>query len=198
MPNVITIFEEGISLADNSISNVISIFNDEESGIIKIYEPGPQGPRGEQGVQGAGASEPFYLVRNGFYASSGSIAVNAFISSSWLPWSSSFDLGSLNYPWKNVYVTESIQLIHSGSVFLNITKNSIQFSQSIITTSSFGFDNYILKRISSDQQIFQIQSSSVSTSINNQGVFAVPDFSYLPTAVPGAIIKSGSDYYFGI
>lgn len=178
-----------------------------EDSVVRIYEPGAQGPPGPQGPQGfSGAGEPFYVITSGsLYATTASLANFASFSSSLLPWTRSlsettFDLGSLFQPWRKVFVGESIGFVKSGSLFVEIkaSQNQIEIGQSIITTSSFGFDNYIVKRITSDQQQFLIQSASVSHSINSQGVFSVGDFDYLPTPIPGGIIKSGSNFYFGI
>lgn len=178
-----------------------------EDTVLKIFEPGPQGPQGIQGPPGfSGAGEPFYVITSGsLYATTASLANLASFSSSLLPWTSSlsftsFDLGSTNQPWRNVYVSESIFIIKSGSLLVQLrgSENTLEVGQSKISTSSFGFDNYILKRISSNQQTFLIQSASVSNSINEQGIFAVGDFNYLPTPIPGGIIKSGSNFYLGI
>lgn len=179
-----------------------------EDSVVRIYEPGAQGPVGPQGPAGfSGAGEPFYVITSGsLYASTASLAVFASFSSSLLPYTAStglstFDLGSLLQPWRKLFVSESIGFVSSGSLYIEIKssqENQIEVGQSVITTSSFGFDNYIVKRIQSNQQTFLIQSASVSHSINEDGVFAVGDFTHTPTSVPGGIIKSGSDFYFGI
>ena len=196
----ISIVEDNILLDRTSDINVIEIYND-QNGIVNIYDPGPKGDKGDQGAPGfSGAGEPFFVIRSGsLYASTASIAlINAFVSSSLLPWSGSFDLGSNSYPWKTVYVTESIFIIRNGQTFVTIDSDHIQVSASKITTSSFGFEIPIIQRIKSDQQTFLIQSASISSSINNDGVFSIGDFNYLPIPIPGGIIKFGSDFYFGI
>lgn len=178
-----------------------------EDSIVRLYEPGPQGPQGIQGPPGfSGAGEPFYVITSGsLYATTASLAIIASFSSSLLPYTSSlaettFDLGSTFQPWRKVFVSQSIGFIKSGSLLVEIKprENQIEIGQSVVSTSSFGFDTYILKRISNNQQQFLIQSASVSHSINEQGVFSVADFNYLPTPIPGGIIKSGSSFYFGI
>lgn len=177
-----------------------------EDSVVRIYEPGAQGPTGPQGPAGfSGAGEPFYVITSGsLYATTASLSILASFSSSLVPWTSSFnfttmDLGSLQQSWRNVYVSESIFIVKSGSILVQLrgSENTLEIGQSKITTSSFGFDNYILKRIQSNQQTFLIQSASISHSINEEGVFSVGDFNNTPTPIPGGIIKSGSDFYFG-
>lgn len=197
---ILYIFDDVVEVRQESQNSSLTVFN-EENNVLTIYEPGPKGDKGEQGPAGfSGAGEPFFVVRSGsLYASTASIAlIGAFVSSSILPWSSSFDLGSTSYPWKTVYVTESIFIIRNGQTFVTIDKDKVQVSASLITTSSFGFETPVIQRITQNQQTFLIQSASVSSSINQEGVFSVGDFNYLPTPVPGAIIKSGSEFYFGI
>ena len=178
-----------------------------EDSVVRIYEPGPQGPIGPQGPQGfSGAGEPFYVITSGsLYATTASLAIFSQFSSSLLPWTSSlsyntFDLGSQNHSWRGIYVSESIFIVKSGSILVQLrgSENTLEVGQSKISTSSFGFDSYIIKRIQDNQQIFLIQSASVSHSINQDGVFSVGDFNSLPTPIPGGIVKSGSDFYFGI
>lgn len=178
-----------------------------EDSVVRIYEPGAQGPIGPQGTQGySGAGEPFYIITSGsLYATTASLSIFGSFSSSLVPWTSSFnfttfDLGSLSQSWRNVYVSESIFIVKSGSVLVQLrgSQNTLEIGSSKISTSSFGFENPILRRIGSNQQTFNIQSASISHSINEEGVFAVGDFNNFPTPVPGAIIKSGSDFYLGI
>jgi len=179
-----------------------------EDSVVRIYEPGPQGPTGPQGPQGySGAGEPFYVITSGsLYATTASLSIFGSFSSSLLPYTASnglstFDLGSLLQPWRKLFVSESIGFVKSGSLFVEIKssqQNQIEIGNSTISTSSFGFDNYVIKRINNTQQTFLIQSASISHSINEDGVFAVGDFTHTPNSVPGGIIKSGSDFYFGI
>lgn len=178
-----------------------------EESVITLFEPGPQGPQGIQGPPGfSGAGEPFYVIQSGsLYATTASLAILASFSSSLIPTTSSlsyntFDLGSQNQSWRSLYVSESIYIVKSGSILVQLrgSENTLEIGQSKISTSSFGFDTYILKRIANNQQTFLIQSASISHSINEEGVFAVGDFTNLPTPIPGGIIKSGSDFYLGI
>lgn len=183
MSNKIKIFEESISITDNSRANSIEIFNDSNTGFIKIFDIGPKGDKGDRGPAGfSGAGEPFYSIVTGeLYATTASIAINAFISSSIIPYTGSFDLGSNTNPWKNIFV--------SNSVFIGDVH---------ITTSSFGFDNYIIKSIATDQQEFIVKSGSVSMSFNNSGIFTIPDFQILPNAARCGMVVSGSDLFVGI
>ena len=173
-----------------------------EDSVVRIYEPGPQGRPGDQGPPGfSGAGEPFFVVQQGIlYASTASIAVNAFISSSLTPWSGGFDLGTTANPWKTVYVSESIFIIKNGATLVQLrgSENTLEIGQSKITTSSFGFEQQVITRISSNHQTFRIQSASYSSSIDATGIFSVADFQYLPEPVSGGIIKSGSNFFFGI
>lgn len=178
-----------------------------EDSVVRIYEPGAQGPIGPQGPAGfSGAGEPFYVITSGsLFGTTASLANFASFSSSILPWTSSFnfttfDLGSLQQSWRNVYVSESIFIVKSGSILVQLrgSENTLEVGQSKVSTSSFGFETIVIKRITNNQQTFNIQSASISHSINEEGVFAVGDFDYLPTPIPGGIIKSGSDFYFGI
>lgn len=176
----------------------LQLINDNPSiEIVRIYEQGPQGGRGADGtaqipnlvvtssqqinfysIQNA----PFYpIVSGSLFGSTSSFAFFGTFSSSLLPWSSSFDLGSLVNPWKNIYV--------SNSIFIGDSK---------ITTSSFGFDDYIIKRISSNQQIMKVTSGSVSASFNNDGILTIPDFNQLPIVARGGLIVSGTEFLVGI
>lgn len=186
----IDVYEEG--------SNNLTIINDNPSiETVYIYEPGPQGPRGEDGqaqipnlivtssqqidfnfIQNA----PFYPIISGsLFGSTSSFAFFGEFSSSLLPWSSSFDLGSFQKPWKNIYATESIQI---GDVKL--------------TTSSINLDNnQVLIRKSNTEQELKLSSGSVSGSFQS-GMFVLSDFNSLPFALRGGIIISGSDLFIGI
>lgn len=182
MSNKLRIFEED-SISNEIIDSRIINIDDVEIQTIKVYEQGPKGDKGDKGEPGfSGAGEPFYAIVTGeIYATTASIAINAFVSSSILPWSSSFDLGSITNPWKNIYV--------SNSLFVGNSK---------ITTSSFGFENYNIQRISSTQEIFKIRSGSVSASFNNDGIFIVSEFNNLPNSYIGGLIISGGNLFVGL
>ena len=186
-----------INVYEESPSEIHLINEDPSFEIIRIYEPGPQGPRGLDGtaqipnlvvtsseqinyysVQNA----PFYpIVSGSLFGSTSSFAFFGTFSSSLLPWSSSFDLGSLQNPWKNVYV--------SNSLFVGNSK---------ITTSSFGFDDFVIKRLATDQTTLILKSGSISASFSESGIFIIPDFNYLPNITRGGLIVSGSDLLVGI
>jgi len=180
----------------------------DESKIITIYEPGPRGTKGERGERGetgfSGAGEPFFVITSGsLFATTASLAIFAGFSSSLSPYAPNtpFDLGSTNNSWRNVYFSESIFIVKNGVNLVSIrgSENTVEIGQSRITTSSFGFSNStVINRLSNNQQTFLIQSASVSTSFNSDGVFVLPDFQYLPTLAIGGLIKSGSNLFFGI
>ena len=176
----------------------LQLINDNPSiEIVRIYEPGPQGGRGLDGtaqipnlvVTSSGQinfysieNAPFYpIVSGSLFGTTSSFAFFGTFSSSLIPWSSSFDLGSLDNPWKNAYIS-----------------NSIFVGNSLLTTSSFGFEDYIIKRISATQQILKVSSGSVSASFNDEGIFIVSEFSKLPNSYKGGLIVSGSDFLVGI
>ena len=180
----------------------------DEVKVITIYEPGPRGTKGEQGERGetgfSGAGEPFFVITSGsLYATTASLAIFAGFSSSISPYAPNtpFDLGSTNNSWRNVYFSESIFIVKNGVNLVSIrgSENTVEIGQSRITTGSFGFSNStVINRLANDQQTFLIQSASVSTSVNSDGVFVLPDFQYLPTLAIGGLIKSGSNLFFGI
>lgn len=146
-----------------------SIKSFESTQVIKLFEPGIPGPKGDRGESGLG--EPFYLISSNLYGTTSSLALQGFLSSSLVPYTNnSFNIGSEISQWNTLFL--------SGSLKLGQTE--------------------ILSNISNDQQIFLIQSASVSASFTSNGVFHVSEFSYLPTVIPGGIIKSGSDFYFGV
>ena len=134
------------------------------------------------------------------YATTASLSIFGKFSSSIEPWGDTFDLGALQYPWRRVYVSESIFIVKSGSVLVELrgSENTLEIGHSRITTSSFGFDRDIFNRVSSDQQTLSVISSSVSMSFDKFGVFSVSDVPVLPSVVVGGIIKSGSDFFAGI
>ncbi len=187
----INVYEEG--------QTDLQIINENPSiEIIRIYEQGAQGPRGEDGtaqipdlVVTSSNQIDFYLIQNApfypiisgsLFGTTASFAFFGTISSSLLPWSSSFDLGSVTSPWKNVYVSNSLHVGHT-----------------IVTTSSFGFDDYVVKRISSEQTIFKLISGSVSSSFNDDGQFLIPKRNNLPNQIyEGSLLISGSDFFIGI
>jgi len=84
--------------SERAYDGQIDIYGQSET--VVIYEPGPRGSVGPQGPQGfSGAGEPFFVIQSGsLYATTASIAFGAYISSSLLPWSGGFDIGSLQYP----------------------------------------------------------------------------------------------------
>ncbi len=200
-----------INVYEESRTDVHLVNENPSIEIVRIYEPGPQGPKGLDGtaqipnlVVTSSQQIDFYLIGNApfypivsgsLFGTTSSFGFFGLFSSSLLPWSSSFDLGSITNAWKNVYVTNSIIFVNGD---VEIQPFEIINGYSDITTSSFGFDDYFIKRISPDQQIMKIQSGSLSASFNIDGVFVVPDFSELPPSVPGGIIKSGSEIFFGI
>lgn len=175
----------------------VTSISDDAPVLIKIYEQGPQGGRGLDGtaqipnlvVTSSGQinfysiqNAPFYpIVSGSLFGTTSSFAFFGTFSSSLLPWSSSFDLGSLGSPWKNAYIS-----------------NSLFVGQSKITTSSFGFDDYIIKRMATDQQLFKVQSGSMSASFSSDGIFIISDFNYTPNVVRGGLIISGSEFLVGI
>lgn len=179
-----------------------------ETQVITIFEPGPRGTKGDVGERGetgfSGAGEPFFVVTSGsLYATTASLAMFAGFSSSLFPYTSNttFDLGSTNNAWRNVYVSESIFIVKNGVELVSIrgSENTVDIGQSRITTSSFGFVNStVLNRVTNDQQTFSVQSASISTSFDRNGIFILPDFHYLPQFVVGGLIKSGSNLFFGI
>lgn len=203
----ITIFEEDIIVERVLDSSGIDIIDDSSNRIIEIITEGPRGPQGPQGPAGySGAGEPFYVIISGsLYATTASLALFASISSSINPWTGSngqtpFSLGTLGQPWKSVYVSESIFIVKSGSVLVELkgSANTLEVGQSKISTSSFGFDNPLILRISSNQQTFNIISASVSTSIDQSGRFILPNFDYTPLPTLGALFVSGSNLYIGL
>ena len=159
-----------------SSDNALLVFCDDA--VITVLEPGPMGQKGDRGETGfSGAGEPFYVITSGsMYATSASLAINAFVSSSILPWSSSFNLGSSDYLWKNIYVSESFYIIKSGIQKVKIGNDEFQINDIPI----------------------KFISSSVSSSFIN-GIFIISEFNnMLPNPISGGLIKSGSNFYFGI
>lgn len=203
MPNrTLTIYEEDIIVDRIVDSSGIDIFDDGANRIIEIFAEGPRGPIGPQGPAGfSGAGEPFYVITSGsLYATTASLAFLATISSSLVPWGSTFDVGSTANPWRSVYVSESIVIIKSGSVLATIkaSPDTIEIGQSKISTSSFGFDNPVLSRISGDQQTLVMKSGSVSMSFDSSGLFNIPVFSYTPSISVGSLFVSGSELFIGL
>lgn len=208
MPDrTLTIFENDIIVQRVVDSSGIDIFDDGANRVIEIITEGPRGPIGPQGPAGfSGAGEPFYVVTSGsLYATTASLAILSSFSSSILPLTGStghtpFTLGSIFQPWKSVYTSESIFIVKSGSVLVELkgSQNTLEIGQSKISTSSFGFDTSIISRISNNQQTFTITSASVSTSIDTSGRFVLPSFEYLPSPVLGGLFVSGSDLYIGL
>lgn len=204
---ILYIFDEDIEVRQEGSNSTLSVFS-EDSNVLTIYEKGPKGDRGDQGPAGfSGAGEPFYVITSGsLYATTASLAILANISSSLLPWTSSlsrtdYDLGSQNHTWRRLYVSESIYFIHSGSIYAQIQSSpgNIQIGNTIVATSSVGFvGSPVIAYLNSGQQEFKITSGSLTGSmVNRQGVFIVGDFTNLPDSVPGAIAKSGSNFYLG-
>jgi hypothetical protein len=141
----------------------------ENTQVIKLYETGPPGPKGERGESGLG--EPFYYISPSLYATTSSLAFQGFLSSSLIPFSGNwFNLGSSVKQWNTLFLNDGLQL--------DQTK--------------------ILSNIANNQQTFLIRSSSVSASFGLDGIFCVSEFSYLPVPKTGGIIKSGSDFFFGV
>lgn len=204
----ITIYEEPEPQLElvSAINSPLRLF--EETQVITLFEPGPRGAKGDKGDRGetgfSGAGEPFFVITSGsLYATTASLAIFAGFSSSLSPYTSNtpFDLGSTNNSWRNVYVSESIFIVKNGVNLVSIrgSENTVEIGQSRITTSSFGFSNStVINRLANNQQTFLIQSASISTSFNSDGVFVLPDFQYLPTLAIGGLIKSGSNLFFGI
>ena len=192
----------------SGLETTVIIHGNQFPEVVKIFEQGIQGPPGPRGPQGySGAGEPFYIITSGsLFATTSSLALFGSFSSSLVPWTGSsynttFDLGNIRQPWRNVYVSESIFIVKNGAnlVTLRGSENVLEVGQSQISTSSFGFDNFkTINRISSVQQTYLFASQSVSSSFNEYGVFVLPDFQYLPTVAVGGLIKSGSDLFFGI
>ena len=203
----LTIFEDDIIVERIVDSSGIDIVDDGANRIIEIYTEGPRGQRGIRGETGySGAGEPFYVVTSGsLYATTASLAILSSFSSSLIPSTGSYydtthDLGSINQSWRRVYVSESIFIVKSGSVLVELrgSENTLEIGQSKITTSSFGFDLPMFRRVSSTQQTMTVLSGSVSASFNLNGIFVVSEFNSLPSPVSGGIIKSGSAFFFGI
>ena len=203
----ITIFEENVIVQNTLDSSGIEIIDDGANRVVEIITEGPRGPRGIQGPPGfSGAGEPFYVITSGsLYATTASLAILAHFSSSLLPWTGSFsqtafDIGSLSHPWRSVYVSESIFIIKSGSVLVELkgSENTLEIGSSKISTSSFGFENNVINRLSTDQQTLLVQSASVSMSFNSKGVFIIPEFEFLPPVYLGGLIESGSQLFVGL
>ena len=186
-----------INVYEESRTDVHLINDNPSIEIVRIYEPGPQGGRGLDGtaqipnlvVTSSGQinfysieNAPFYpIVSGSLFGSTSSFAFFGTFSSSLLPWSSSFDLGSNTNPWQNAYI--------SNSIFVGNSK---------ITTASFGFDDFIIKRISATQQTMILKSGSVSASFNTDGIFIIPSFDSLPNSCRGGLVISGSNFFVGI
>lgn len=187
----------------------VEVRQENRNSSLTIFEKGPKGDRGNPGPIGlSGAGEPFYIVTSGsLYASTASLAIFASFSSSLLPWTSSlsvtdYDIGSVGNPWRRLYTSESIYFISSGSILTRIQANpgNIQIGNTIVSTSSLGFiGSPVINYLGSEQQEFKITSGSLTGSmVNRDGLFIVGDFANLPTFVPGAIAKSGSNFYLGV
>lgn len=183
---------------------------------------GPTGPQGPVGLSGAG--EPFYaLITGSLYATSASLSIFGYISSSILPYSSSgggitsFSLGSVERPWHSLYVgTSSIHFVHNQEILASIgaIDDYVAIGDSRIGTASFGFTSTIITKRSSFADIDYtgsltvhtdgtsdiIAASSQSTDywkVNTRGIVVFGEFTYLPTPVPGGMIFSGSSFYIG-
>lgn len=179
----------------------IDIYGQNE--LVVIYEPGPRGSVGPQGPQGfSGAGEPFFVIQSGsLYATTASIAFGAYISSSMVPWSGGFNIGSLEYPWNKLYLSSSLTFAKNGitDVEINPGPHYIDIGNTRITTSSIGFGiDPVIMRIADTYWKFNIRSGSTSASFNDSGVFAIGDYQYLPPPAEGGLIKFGNDFYIGI
>jgi hypothetical protein len=209
----IQIFDDGPISVRRSTPNIVTV-QDRETRVIEVHVPGFQGAKGEKGDRGetgfSGAGEPFFVITSGsLYATTASIALFA-ISSSLLPFTSSgdplFTLGELERPWYRLYVSESITFVRGGIELLDLKAGSgfLSLGNTRVSTSSFGFlsgsvRHEVIHRRAADQQTLSIRSGSINAAtVNTQGVFSIGDFDYLPSVVAGAIIKSGSDFYFGV
>lgn len=201
----ITIFEEDVQVERVVDSYGIDIVDDGANKIIEIIAEGPRGPVGPQGPPGfSGAGEPFYVVTSGsLYATTASLSIFAYFSSSLNPTTvgglTTFDLGGISNPWRRLYVSESIFIVKQGVGLVEIrgSENTVEIGHSKVSTGSFGFENAIISRTTTNQQTFQITSASVSMSFGGTGVFSVPAFGTLPSPVDGGLIMVGSDLYFG-
>lgn len=192
----------------SSTDSHINIFGDEET-VVKIFEPGLPGPRGIQGERGySGAGEPFYIITSAsLYATTASLAIFGSYSSSIIPWTASigatsFDLGSIVAPWRNIYASQSINISGPSGLLVSLygSANAINIGQSQITTSSYGFNTgtTIIRSITNNQQTYTFTSASVSSSFNQDGIFILPEFNTLPIWYSGGLIKSGSELFFGV
>lgn len=201
------IFDETIQVQQHGIQSTLSVI-DEGNRVLTIYERGLKGDKGDQGPPGfSGAGEPFYVVQSGSrYATTASLAIFASFSSSLIPYTGSqytdYDVGSISSPWRKFFVSESIVFSKTGTSLVELfpTENAINIGQTSISTSSIGFlSSPVITYRSNQQQEFKIMSGSLTGSmVNGNGVFIVGDFNYLPPAIPGGILKSGSKFFVGI
>ena len=202
----LTIYEEDIVVERIVDSSGVEIIDDGANRVIEIFAEGPRGPVGPQGPAGfSGAGEPFYVITSGsLYATTASLALLASVSSSMIPWTSSvgttFDVGSLFAPWRSVYVSESIFIVKSGSVLVELkgSQNTLEIGQSKIATASFGFENPVISRVASGQQTMTVKSGSISASFDESGQLLVPSFDYTPIVKYGSLFVSGSDLFIGL
>jgi hypothetical protein len=141
----------------------------EPNKVITIFEKGPKGDKGDVGPSGQ-QQNPFYLISEGNFETTASIAFNYYISSSLIPEQSiNFNLGSLERPWQTLYLSSSIYI----------------------------GDTEIVKQRTNNQQIFKIQSGSVSASFDSNGIFTISELNSLPPNTTGGIIKFQDSFYIG-
>lgn len=202
----LTIYEEDVLVERIVDSSGIDVIDDGANRVIEIFAEGPAGPVGSQGPAGfSGAGEPFYVVTSGsLYATTASLALLASVSSSIIPWTSSFgttfDVGSLFAPWRSVYVSESIFIVKSCSVLVELkgSQNTLEIGRSKIATASFGFENPVISRVTTGQQTMVVNSGSISASFDESGQLLVPSFEYAPIVKYGSLFVSGSDLFIGL
>jgi hypothetical protein len=187
----LVVFEEDIQLQKVVTQESVSVYDEKSSNVVTIYAPGPKGDKGEQGPPGySGAGEPFFVITQGsMYATTASIAIKAFISSSVLPYEDGwFSLGDYNKRWDSLYLSESLFIITDNGSSATITGTYIKYN-----------NTKVLQAVNESQQVFLISSGShTGSAVNNDGVFIIGNFGYTPPPVIGGLLKSGSDFYIGV
>ena len=182
---------------------------------------GPTGSTGATGAVGTGKS-PFFVINTIDYATTSSLSLNSFVSSSLTPHTASgalfHSLGSQEFAWKTLYVgTGSINFIEGGAILstLSAGSNFINIGSSYIYTGSFGFtDNPIIINNTSDVTIratgsleleitdrsgLVVRSGSLEVvKTDSSGRFVLWNFTSDPGAVTGGLFFSGSNFYIGL
>lgn len=177
---------------------------------VRIFEPGKPGPQGKKGDRGFdGTSRPFFQASDSplVFATTASLQLYD-LSSSLLPFTSStyntsFNIGAQTRPWKRIYTT------HEGIFFVNANTGGyttlyggdgyIGIGKSRLTSTGAEITGSVKIQSSGSKDILGMYSgSAVRLRINKDGILIFSELTQTPNPINGAIIFSGSNFFFGV